>query len=229
MNFQTQKTKRKERNKMYKNMLIVILIVLFSVLSGVESAKSRMMIMVKEKEKKLMDMQIRLHKEEFFLKTCLIAKEGNYRFPKEAIMIIAETAWQQSEFYHMPQSRDLFLACVTIETKFNNHAVGSNGERTFVQFMPETYEGITGEELTEEKIQNLKHITEQWFKLIALYTFTYYDNEKVFIAYNCGEKLLSYFRTTKEIKQWVYLNRDLEYYPEKVLRKYEEFVHYILR
>lgn len=158
------------------------------------------------------------------MKAALIIKGMSRSLTNSDIRIIVETAWDQSEVYYLPA--DLILASASIETGFNHDYVGKDGEKSLVQFMPATYRDITGQELTDERIRDNKHIVEQYYKLMALYIYTFYDIEKAFAAYNCGYRLLRVIPEMDRFKNIVYIRKGMPVYSDRLIKEYERMVNY---
>jgi hypothetical protein len=212
-----------------KNFLIMFILVsvIFGTFVGFSFSKSKLNEIIKERENEIIELKRKNDKIDFILKSVFIIKKHSKYLTDQEIYNISNTAWEEAFKYRL--NPNILLASGFVESGFNNHYIGLKGEKTYLQFMPTTYNEISGEELTDDKVKDVVEITKQYFKLMALYTFTFYDNEKVFIAYNCGHKIFNYFDDIEKIKMFVYDNKNLSYYPERIKNKYIEYINYTFR
>lgn len=210
----------KKKYKKELTILFILTIAIFSAISGTMINKTKIKEIIEQKDNEIVKLKQENIKLSWQLNAGLDIKDTNSKIKNIDIIKMTQIIYDESEKYHNPDSKNDFIKCVKHETGFHREFVGLAGEKSMIQIMQETHLQFTGLELTDNLIYDDKHIIETWMKIYNLYTFTYFDNEKVWIAYNCGSGIFKYFDNIYKIKQCVYLNRNLKYYPDEIYNKY---------
>lgn len=168
--------------------------------------------------------------DQFLKKGLFIFKKYNCKFTNEEQIDILSLAYELSEETRI--SPMLFLAQAYEESGFNQKAVGMHGERSFLQFMPSTWRRLSGHDnflYIDDKLL----VTRMYFKLMR-------DNQRIIeadnpvdvkqellLAYNCGiDYVLRNVNDSKDfniIKNWTYKSKNLKYYPDKIIERFNEF------
>jgi hypothetical protein len=169
-------------------------------------------------------------KENYIKKALYIFKIKEAKFEEEDQIKISSLAFELSEETGM--SPILFLAMGFGESEFNNEAIGGHGEKSFLQFMRQTWKGLTGYD-NHEGCDDLLLVTRMWFRMMQqnkreLEKQTHKNlNERLLLAYNCNSEMIIKHvidrDDIKSIKQAVYIRKEKEYYPDKIMKIYNEF------
>lgn len=174
----------------------------------------------------------RERKENYEKKAMYIFRIKKAKFKEEDQIAISSLAFELSEETGI--SPILFLAMAYGESGFDNDIPGKHGEKSFMQFMRGTWKQLTGYN-NHEGYDNLLLVTRMWFRMMHenkrdLEKQTYENlNERLLLAYNCNaEMIIKHVRDKDDInaiKKSVYERRGLEYYPDKIMKIYNEFLN----
>lgn len=174
-------------------------------------------------------------KENYIKKAIFIFKKYKAKFTSDEQLLIANTSYDLSQETHI--SPYLLLAVGYEETKFNNDCVGIYGEITYLQYMPGTWRELTSQYLGNEK--NVVYVTKIWYNIMEnnLSDLSYINNitgykddltERLLLSYNCGLNIMKTVKNKedfKNLKKFIYLNKGIMPYDQKVLKRYNEFIN----
>jgi hypothetical protein len=167
----------------------------------------------------------------FIKKALYIWNKEKSTFPDELRLNLAAKIFDLQEETYI--SGYLFLALADVESNFNNDIIGADGEITYIQVMPLTWQAMTAGSYYPGCENDLIFIATCWFKYMkSLSLYFKEDNEtfkiKSILAYNCGKQVIKSLKTMKDIHNFkieIYNNKRFgnKPYDEKVLNKYVEY------